>query len=234
MHFQAIEQVPKRTRVKCAHSLSPGIFCPAISIHFVTGGNTPRHAAVGVKIIKLPLEHVQPHRRVVTGLLSKVLYQVYDLAHLVDALGVFRPQGASCPIGLARSINPNIPLQLLPHGLLDGLQVDKLCMKAPTSPLIANREFLRIRRIALYLPAPDEAGEVLERPVVGCLGLFRKNAAGQLPHLEMIGDAVAADPLSGAWVIGTITPGQVLLFVTFHRVSSFYEIALCRLLIYKP
>ena len=39
MHFQAIKKVPKWTMVRCFHPRSSGIFWPAISLHFVTGGN---------------------------------------------------------------------------------------------------------------------------------------------------------------------------------------------------
>jgi hypothetical protein len=61
---------------------------------------------------------------------------------------------------------------------------------------------------------------VLEGPVIGGFRLLGKNAAGQLPHLEVVGDALAAYPLSRARIVSAIAPGQVLLFVTFHNPTS--------------
>jgi len=57
---------------------------------------------------------------------------------------------------------------------------------------------------------------MFEGAIKGSLGILGKTTTGQLPHLEVIGNTPAADPLLRAGVIGTVTPFQVFFLLTFH------------------
>ncbi len=59
---------------------------------------------------------------------------------------------------------------------------------------------------------------MLKRPVIGRLGLLRKAAPGQLPHLQMIADTIAADPFSGTGFVGTIAEIQICFLFTVHTI----------------
>jgi len=56
-----------------------------------------------------------------------------------------------------------------------------------------------------------------KRAVVGLLGLGRKAAAGELPALEVIAEALAAQALARAAVVGAGAAGQVLSFLAVHK-----------------
>ena len=80
----------------------------------------------------------------------------------------------------------------------------------------------------LDLSTLNKTGEVLEGAVIGGFRLLGKSTAGQLPHPEMIGDALTAYPFSRARIISAVASGQVLFFVTFHRLSLLHgHIFLC-------
>jgi len=49
-------------------------------------------------------------------------------------------------------------------------------------------------RPALHLPRLHKTDEMLKGSIIGRLGGCRETAAGQLPHLQVIGDALAAGP----------------------------------------
>jgi len=57
---------------------------------------------------------------------------------------------------------------------------------------------------------------MLEGTVVGPLGVFGKTAGGELPALQMILQALAANPLPGAGFIAAIAALQVLVLFAFH------------------
>jgi hypothetical protein len=66
----------------------------------------------------------------------------------------------------------------------------------------------------LQFPCFGESGEAA---VVGFFRCRRETAAGQLFHFEMILQAVAADALVGAGVIGAGAMAHVFLFFAFHK-----------------
>ena len=72
----------------------------------------------------------------------------------------------------------------------------------------------------LDLSTLNKTGEVLEGAVIGGFRLLGKSTAGQLPHPEMIGDALTAYPFSRARIISAVASGQVLFFVAFHNHTS--------------
>jgi len=51
---------------------------------------------------------------------------------------------------------------------------------------------------------------MLEGPVVGLLGVLREAAAGKLALPDVVLDALAADPLAGAGIVGAVAEGEVL------------------------
>ncbi len=55
-----------------------------------------------------------------------------------------------------------------------------------------------------------------KRAVIGGFCICREAAAGQLLGFQVIGDTLATDPFSRAWVIGAIAYIQVFLLITFH------------------
>ena len=64
-----------------------------------------------------------------------------------------------------------------------------------------------------------QAGEVVERPVVGPLGLGRETTAGQLSRFEMMGDTVATRSPAITGLVGTRTGLLILFFLALHRTS---------------
>jgi len=67
--------------------------------------------------------------------------------------------------------------------------------------------FLRQAMIPSDFPGVHQAGEVLEGAIIGGLGFCVEATPGKLSHLEVIGDALAADAFSRARIIGAIAPG---------------------------
>jgi len=65
-----------------------------------------------------------------------------------------------------------------------------------------------------------EATSLLEAAVIGALGVRRKTAAGKLAHLEVVGDALAADPLAVARLVAAVAALQVAFLVAFHHHRS--------------
>jgi len=57
---------------------------------------------------------------------------------------------------------------------------------------------------------------MFKRAIVCFFRLLRKAATGELPHFQMIGNALATDPFSGAGFIGAVAFFKVLLPITFH------------------
>lgn len=62
----------------------------------------------------------------------------------------------------------------------------------------------------------NQASEMLERPVVGRLSIFRKTAPGQLPVCKVIMQTFATDALATARRVRAVAPFQVLFFPAFH------------------
>jgi hypothetical protein len=60
-------------------------------------------------------------------------------------------------------------------------------------------------------------GERFKTAVVGFFHCRRETAAGQLFHLEMVLQAVAADAFVGAGVIRASTMAHIFLFFAFHN-----------------
>ena len=56
--------------------------------------------------------------------------------------------------------------------------------------------------MAILLPALNRAREMGKRAVIGAFGLRREEAARQLPGLEMVADALAAQPPARARFVG--------------------------------
>jgi hypothetical protein len=63
----------------------------------------------------------------------------------------------------------------------------------------------------------DQAREMIEGTIVGGLGIFWKATAGQLPHFQMIGEALATDALPGTRVIRAVAAFQVFFLFAIHR-----------------
>jgi len=77
---------------------------------------------------------------------------------------------------------------------------------------------------------------VLKGAVIGGFRVVGEGAGGQLAHLQVISDAVTANPFSGAWGIGAIAVLQVAVLFTVHKVfhwlASFDTIILCNTIYY--
>jgi hypothetical protein len=57
---------------------------------------------------------------------------------------------------------------------------------------------------------------MFERAIVGFFRVLGKTAPGELSHFQMIRNALATGPFSGAWFIGAVTFFKVLFPITFH------------------
>ena len=73
----------------------------------------------------------------------------------------------------------------------------------------------------------NQANKVLEGAVIGRLTSFVEAAPWKLSHPEMVGDALAAYPLSRSRIIGASAPGQVFVFVEFHWLSLLHRHISC-------
>jgi hypothetical protein len=62
----------------------------------------------------------------------------------------------------------------------------------------------------------DILRESFKRAVVGALYLRRESAGGQLPHFQVVGDALAAPALARTGLVGAVAPGFIGFNVTFH------------------
>ena len=70
--------------------------------------------------------------------------------------------------------------------------------------------------LASHRPGLHELGETLEAAVVGALDLLRETAGRKLAHAEMIGEALAAHPLSRTSAVAAVAPFQIALLLAFH------------------
>ena len=61
---------------------------------------------------------------------------------------------------------------------------------------------------------------MFERTIVSPFGIGREAACGQLPALQMVLDALAADARPGASTIGAGTFIGILFFPAFHQCAS--------------
>jgi hypothetical protein len=59
---------------------------------------------------------------------------------------------------------------------------------------------------------------MLEGAVVGFLGVLREAAAGKLALPDVVLDALAADPLAGAGIVGAVAEGEVLFLFAVHPI----------------
>jgi hypothetical protein len=57
---------------------------------------------------------------------------------------------------------------------------------------------------------------MVERPIVGPLGIIRKTAPGQLPAAQVILQAIAADALAAARLIGTVAEVSIAVGFALH------------------
>ena len=62
----------------------------------------------------------------------------------------------------------------------------------------------------------DQLGEALEGAVVSLFHIVRKAAGRQLPHGEVVAEAVAAHTLAGAPAVSAMTVSQIFVFLAFH------------------
>ena len=65
----------------------------------------------------------------------------------------------------------------------------------------------------------DKLRKMFKRSVIGFFRIIGKTACGQLSHLQMVADAVAADPLAGASGVRTVARLEILFFFAFHDVG---------------
>lgn len=77
-------------------------------------------------------------------------------------------------------------------------------------------DILSIFQAILHFPGLDQTDKMLEGSVVGGLGGFCKAATRQLPHVQVIGNALAAGALSGTGLIGALAGSLVLFLEAFH------------------
>ena len=66
------------------------------------------------------------------------------------------------------------------------------------------------------LSGPDQAGEMLKGAIIGLLCFSRKTASRQLPALEMVLNAFAADARSGTTAVAAGTLLFILFAFAFH------------------
>ena len=59
---------------------------------------------------------------------------------------------------------------------------------------------------------------MLKRPVVGPLRIIGKATAGELAALQMVAEALAADPFAGTRVVAAVTGCHIASLVAFHDV----------------
>jgi hypothetical protein len=57
---------------------------------------------------------------------------------------------------------------------------------------------------------------MFERPVIRSFAFRVETASRQLPHIEMITQAVATDSLALAWLIGATAVFHICCFLAFH------------------
>ena len=69
-------------------------------------------------------------------------------------------------------------------------------------------------------PFVDEPCKVFKAPVIGSFSILGKTTRWKLPHFQMIFDTFTAYALSRAWLIGAIASLEVVVFLTFHILSS--------------
>jgi hypothetical protein len=74
------------------------------------------------------------------------------------------------------------------------------------------------------LTASNILGEAGEGAVEGLLYIIGEDTGGQFVELKVIGNALAALALSGAGLIGAVTPGFIGFDITFHNITSSLEI----------
>ena len=70
-----------------------------------------------------------------------------------------------------------------------------------------------------HRPGADQLGEPLEAAVVGALDLRREAAAGELSHVQVIAQALAADPVSLAARISAFAQLTVMRLLAFHALG---------------
>jgi hypothetical protein len=63
-------------------------------------------------------------------------------------------------------------------------------------------------------------GKMLERTVIGPLGICREKAGRHLPDFQVIADTIAADAFSGAGFIAAIAVLHILVLLTIHNARS--------------
>ena len=57
---------------------------------------------------------------------------------------------------------------------------------------------------------------MLKGTVISPFSIVRKTASRKLAHVQVITDAIAANPLAGTGFIGAITVLQIPILLTFH------------------
>jgi hypothetical protein len=72
-----------------------------------------------------------------------------------------------------------------------------------------------------YLLCGDQLCEMLEGAVIGSFCAFREKAARQLPFLQVVGNAVAADSFAGAGFVGAAADVQIFIFFAVQCKYSF-------------
>lgn len=73
-----------------------------------------------------------------------------------------------------------------------------------------------IGAIGLHPFFGDQIHEMLEGAVICSFCVFREKAARQLPFLQVVGNAVAANSLAAAGFVGAAADVQVFFFFTFQ------------------
>ena len=69
------------------------------------------------------------------------------------------------------------------------------------------------------MPRADQAGETLEAAVIRALNVGREAAAGELPVVQVITEALAAEAVSFAARVGALTEPRITRLFAFHSLG---------------
>lgn len=80
-----------------------------------------------------------------------------------------------------------------------------------------------VGRRGLDLTRLYELSEPLEAAIISSFYIVRETAGWQLPHSQVIVEALTANTLTRTRRIAAIAPFEVRIFSTFHIIGSFFD-----------
>jgi len=72
----------------------------------------------------------------------------------------------------------------------------------------------------LHVAILDQSREPFKRTIIGSFNIIGKTACGKLSTAQMVGDALATDPLFGTWLVAAVTAIQIHLLFTIHSLHQ--------------